>query len=130
MDRNPLYPGRTHVSGNVLGWCRNAIAYGRRIPRQRLGACRIRGIAGLSCRPGSDWRKGGRCQHSARYHSGDVLGRVCLGADRRYRKAVWYGGLEFGLGARLTSAEGESAWGAQHLAIAVADSGRAVARFW
>lgn len=116
------------IGGNVLGRRRNAVAYGRRIPRQRIGACRVRGIAGLSRRLGSDRRTGGRCQHSARHHSGDLLGRVCLGADRRYRTAVRYGGLESGRPSQ--SVEGESAWCAQHLAIAVADSARAATRFW
>ena len=49
-------------------------------------------------RSGSDRGKGGRREHSASHYPCDVLGRFCLGAHRRYWKAVRDGGLKFRLG--------------------------------
>ena len=72
---------------------------------QCAGADCLRGITRLSRRSGSDRSKGGRREHSASHHPCDFLGRVCAGAHRRYWKAVWDGGLTFGLRACVISAD-------------------------
>ena len=45
-------------------------------------------VSGLPGPAGRGWRESGRCEHYARHHPGDVLGRIGHGHDRRHRQTL------------------------------------------